>query len=818
SNPIRAALDACENLLNERVYVVFVNQDNMTNDAVIGISYTCGFFQVPVVGIGVRDAIFSDRSVHPSFLRTVSPLYDQAKVWVDILKHYEWKKVLTVTTNEYESKTLLAKFLALISDSDIKVEKSVQLLPGELNVTTELKQLSKTISRVILFFVNGKDAEVIYRDSSTLSLNEKGYVWMVAEQTLTKKDKTLIAPIGSISVQLVQGSDEESHLFDALHIVTKAIRPLVLDDSLQNVTFLEDGCHSSSPWTVGRTVYEKLLSTSIVNGLTGKVEFSELGDRMHNKYKIINVQQSGLQEIGRYEDGQVKINDTVIWPGETSEIPEGTYLSKHLRIVTVKQQPFIYVHDRPAGNRNCSDLNTDNNKEHGVHCCSGFCIGLLQLLAKKINFTFDIHLAEDGRFGSFVKDPESEDKRWNGMVGEILEEKADMIVAPLTINNERAKVIDFSKPFKYQGITILVKKSENPSSLSSFLRPFQIELWLLVLLSVHVVAVILYLLDRFSPFGRFQLAKCDKDETPLNLSSAMWFSWGVLLNSGIGEGTPRSFSARVLGMVWAGFAMIIVASYTANLAAFLVLDRPKALVTGIDDAHLRNPTTSFKYATVANSSVDDYFRRQVELSSMYTFMSSYNVDAAEDGIEAVRSGELKAFIWDSPVLYHESSKDCSLTTAGELFGRSAYGIGLPKDSPWTDEVSLAILNFHESGKMEALETAWIDIGNCPESSNAPATLGLSHMLGVFIMVLAGIGAGIIIIILEIFYHKHRGWRAEQRDLAKKTTEVWRSNVLLTKRGQDHVIESNGVNGKQNGHVTHEVARTNPVFVTDAQLH
>jgi ionotropic glutamate receptor NMDA 1 len=95
--------------------------------------------------------------------------------------------------------------------------------------------------------------------------------------------------------------------------------------------------------------------------------------------------------------------------------------------------------------------------------------------------------------------------------------------------------------------------------------------------------------------------------------------------------------------------------------------------------------------------------------------------------------ELKAFIWDSPVLYHESSKDCSLTTAGELFGRSAYGIGLPKDSPWTDEVSLAILNFHESGKMEALETAWIDIGNCPESSNAPATLGLSHMLGKYIL-------------------------------------------------------------------------------------
>ena len=37
-------------------------------------------------------------------------------------------------------------------------------------------------------------------------------------------------------------------------------------------------------------------------------------------------------------------------------------------------------------------------------------------------------------------------------------ESADMIVAPLTINPERAQVIEFSKPFKYQGITILQKR------------------------------------------------------------------------------------------------------------------------------------------------------------------------------------------------------------------------------------------------------------------------------------------------------------------------------------------------------------------------
>lgn len=60
--------------------------------------------------------------------------------------------------------------------------------------------------------------------------------------------------------------------------------------------------------------------------------------------------------------------------------------------------------------------------------------------------------------------------------------------------------------------------------------------------------IIFIVTDRFSPFGRYKLTNSDgTEEDALNLSSAIWFAWGVLLNSGIGEGTPRSFSARVLG-------------------------------------------------------------------------------------------------------------------------------------------------------------------------------------------------------------------------------------------------------------------------------
>ena len=75
-----------------------------------------------------------------------------------------------------------------------------------------------------------------------------------------------------------------------------------------------------------------------------------------------------------------------------------------------------------------------------------------------------------------------------------------------------------------------------------------------------MIALCLYVLDRFSPFGRFhtgphasgpgasrqngdadefaarEAAAAAQKEESLNLTSAIWFAWGVLLNAGIGEG------------------------------------------------------------------------------------------------------------------------------------------------------------------------------------------------------------------------------------------------------------------------------------------
>ena len=59
----------------------------------------------------------------------------------------------------------------------------------------------------------------------------------------------------------------------------------------------------------------------------------------------------------------------------------------------------------------------------------------------------------------------------------------------------------------------------------------------------------------------------------------------------------------------------------------------------------------------------------------------------------VSCSKLHAFIWDSAVLEFEASQKCDLVTTGGLFFRSGFGIGMRKDSPWKQNVSLAILRY-----------------------------------------------------------------------------------------------------------------------------
>lgn len=94
-NPIRTALNVCKHLISKRVYAVIVSHDDTSGHDLspAAVSYTSGFYQIPVIGISSRDAAFSDKNIHVSFLRTVPPYYHQADVWLEMLSHFGYTKV-----------------------------------------------------------------------------------------------------------------------------------------------------------------------------------------------------------------------------------------------------------------------------------------------------------------------------------------------------------------------------------------------------------------------------------------------------------------------------------------------------------------------------------------------------------------------------------------------------------------------------------------------------------------------------------------------------------------------------------------------------
>ncbi len=57
---------------------------------------------------------------------------------------------------------------------------------------------------------------------------------------------------------------------------------------------------------------------------------------------------------------------------------------------------------------------------------------------------------------------------------------------------------------------------------------------------------------------------------------------------------------------------------------------------------LRNPSENYTYATVKGSAVERYFKRQVELSTMYRKMENKNYETAEEAIDDLKNGYFSA--------------------------------------------------------------------------------------------------------------------------------------------------------------------------------
>ncbi|CAA9996688.1 unnamed protein product [Nesidiocoris tenuis] len=64
-------------------------------------------------------------------------------------------------------------------------------------------------------------------------------------------------------------------------------------------------------------------------------------------------------------------------------------------------------------------------------------------------------------------------------------------------------------------------------------------------------------------------------------------------------------STRVVAGMWWFFVLIMISSYTANLAAFLTMERMDATISSVEDLAMQN---KIKYGVLAGGSTYNFFK------------------------------------------------------------------------------------------------------------------------------------------------------------------------------------------------------------------
>ncbi|CAH0390022.1 unnamed protein product [Bemisia tabaci] len=582
------------------------------------------------------------------------------------------------------------------------------------------------------------------------------------------KDMARFQPDGSSSpsnhslLSLIKA--EPALVYDSVHVFAVGLQTLEQSHplKLENIS-----CSEERPWDAGLSLVNYVNSVE-TKGLSGPIEFKE-GKRTQFKLDLLKLKQHSLVKVGEWSPaGGVNISDNAAF------FDSGT-MNVTLIVITILEMPYVMHRDPP--------VNLTGNERY-----QGFCIDLLQKISDMVRFDYTIELVPDGKYGVF----DYETGEWNGIVRQLMDKKADLAVGSMTINYARESVIDFTKPFMNLGISILFKvPTEKESKLFTFMHPFGRETWALVSVALIVVSVSLMLVARVSPY------ECPKPRPPLlrpgvepetqprrpprlwpplsrrlTLSNCVWFIFGVLLRQGSGV-SPQATSTRIVGGIWWFFTLIIISSYTANLAAFLTVER---MITPIENAEGLAAQTDISYGTLDSGSTMTFFRDSMieTYKKMWRFMEnkkpSVFVPTYEEGIKRVLEGNY-AFLMESTMLDYAVQRNCNLTQIGGLLDSKGYGIATPMGSPWRDKISLAILELQEKGEIQILYDKWWknSADTCTRTEKGKeskaSALGVDNIGGVFVVLLCGLAVAVMVAIFEFYYNSKAISKSESRTMA-----------------------------------------------------
>ncbi|XP_071117888.1 glutamate receptor ionotropic, NMDA 3A-like isoform X1 [Haliotis cracherodii] len=657
-----------------------------------------------------------------------------------------------------------------------------------------LSSLRGNTSRIFVLHTGIVLAGRIFRAARKLSLGEQEFAWIITENAYTLDDDIIRGyPPGALAFLMNNEFCMSELLQDSISFIGTAFEEHthVIKEHTRRQ---KHGCY---PKRIPKErfhhnpVYRALHETAIY-GKTGALQFDIDGNLKTIKLRVRNLVFDGKNNVWR-DIGCVQGDDIrsfgIIWPGEANLISSQPPVKKKYRVVTNPVQPFV-MQEKPHADYSacltdttCLNITSKNksmamaaiedyergvmneNNTYTVHCCRGLTIDLLNKLASDLDFDFTLYIVQDETYGRKTNGT------WNGMMWDLVEGTAHFAVGAFSITRARTEAIDFTDPYFFSGFSILYSERTRETNMDAFLEPFSIDVWFAIFVSATLTAIAMGIFEWNSPFGLNPWGR--KRKANYTLASGLTMVYSVLFGHTVKTKSPKAWPSKVMQNFWAFAAIFIIASYTANLAAFIAGKHAGIHYNDISDVRLQ----SIRVGVLRGSAVEEFLKKIQ--SKLVEVSSNYPVSKTDRGIEEVLEGKLDAYLGDYPILDYARAHlapNCELKLLSQIFGDDRYGIGLPKGSPLKVALSRKIMDYHQSGYIDDLIDVHFADAQCFKQriTQEESRLEVQHHAGLFVMMSVGIIIGIIVCFVEHAVYK---WLVP-RFRASPGDSQWKSSHML----------------------------------------
>ncbi|UYV80329.1 hypothetical protein LAZ67_18002464, partial [Cordylochernes scorpioides] len=216
-------------------------------------------------------------------------------------------------------------------------------------------------------------------------------------------------------------------------------------------------------------------------------------------------------------------------------------------------------------------------------------------------------------------------------------------------------------------------------------------------------------------------------------------------------------STRTIAGIWYFFTLIMISSYTANLAAFLTVEQT---IYPFDGAESLSKQTTVQYGCLETGSTKNFFQDsniphyKKIWENMQKFKPSAFVEGTEEAEKRVQEGNY-AYFTEAAFIEYKMERECNLTRIGSQLDTKNYGIATKKGSKYGPMLTSAILKLQENGKLHQLREKWWKQrggGKCADegkkSSSSVTELGLGNVGGVFVVLMSGLCLAVVAGIME----------------------------------------------------------------------